>query len=77
MDVDPLFFDPRARNAEKAAARLRDAERVASGEITAEQLAHENAFIPYSVDLSRWVVVFDSFKANAYLLAAAPELWRL
>ena len=53
-------FDPRARNAAKDADRRADAARIAAGVITPQDLDRENAFIPYSVDLSRWTVVFDS-----------------
>ena len=54
------YFDPVARNAEKEAARVEDARRVDLGALTAKQLAHRNAFIPYSIDLSRWKMVHDS-----------------
>lgn len=54
------YFDPVARNAEKEAARAEDARRLESGEMTLEQLAHQNAFLPYAIDLSRWKLVHDS-----------------
>lgn len=57
-------FDPVARNAEKEAARVADARGVASGEITPEQLARRNAFVPYSIDLSHWKMVHDSIAAG-------------
>lgn len=49
-----------ARNAEKEAARAEDARRLASGEITLEKLAYRNAFVLYTIDLSRWNLVRDS-----------------
>ena len=58
--VPPGYFDPIARNAEKEAARAADARLLESGAITPEELARRNAFIPYSMDLSRWTVVYDS-----------------
>jgi hypothetical protein len=54
------FFDPVARNAEKEATRADDARRVKSGELTLEQQARRNAFVPYTIDLSRWKLVHDS-----------------
>lgn len=54
-------FDPAARNAEKEAARVADAAQVASGAVTLEQVARANAFLPYTIDVSQWTVVFDSF----------------
>ncbi|MDA8190635.1 MAG: hypothetical protein M0Z68_03955 [Gammaproteobacteria bacterium] len=59
---DMTQFDPAARIAAKEAARREDARRLAAGEITCRQLAQENAFIPYSIDLSRWKVVKDSLE---------------
>ncbi len=58
--VPPGYFDPIARNAEKEAARAADARLLESGAITPEELTRRNAFIPYSMDLSRWTVVYDS-----------------
>lgn len=58
--VEFLFFNPAARKAEKESARRADAALSAKSVITPEQLARKNAFIPYSVDLSQWVVVRDS-----------------
>ncbi len=54
------LFDSAARNAEKAAARAADAAHVASGAMTWEQVARANAFLPYTIDVSQWTVVFDS-----------------
>lgn len=56
----PGYFDPIARNAEKEAARATDARLLESGAITPEELARRNAFIPYSIDLSRWTMEYDS-----------------
>lgn len=58
---NPLeFYDPKARAAEKQADRDADAALVASGALTLEQLAHKNAFIPYTIDLSKWTIAHDS-----------------
>ena len=60
MNISSGCFDPVARNAEKEAARAEDARRLASGEITLEKLAYRNAFVLYTIDLSRWNLVRDS-----------------
>ncbi len=59
-DIRYGSFDPAVRNAEKESARAEDAHRVESGALTREQLARRNAFIPYSIDLSRWKMIHDS-----------------
>jgi hypothetical protein len=49
-------FDPAARAAEKQASRDRDASMLESGEITREELARKNVFLPAAgtrIDLSR------------------------
>ncbi|MHB1955986.1 MAG: hypothetical protein ACYDBH_06445 [Acidobacteriaceae bacterium] len=48
-------FDPVVRNAEKESARQRDAALLASGQASAQEITQRNAFVPYSIDLSRWV----------------------
>ena len=50
----------RAERQTQEAARAEDARRLASGEIALERLAYRNAFVPYTVDLSRWKLVRDS-----------------
>lgn len=48
-------FDPVARNAKKEAARRRDTALLASGQASAQEITRRNAFVPYRIDLSRWV----------------------
>lgn len=51
-------YSPVARAAEKRASRERDARRLASGEVTREQLARENSFLPPEF-MARLVIDYD------------------
>lgn len=55
MDDKPTF-DPFERRAEKQALRDADAQALARGEVTREELARANGLFSSPVIINRWVV---------------------